>query len=153
MLWWPDDCTMGFYDSTSYCISTVKHLKLYIKRKKKMLWIIFYSSRTSPFFFFNTWQDGDSSTVSYKHVSAPRNTLSIFRLNQSDCGPTEVIRTFITFPRVSFLSELVSFHSHLHRCWRIWIIHAICVIYVFAYSWRHKCVCVRVCVSSPPLKR
>lgn len=41
---------------------------------------------------------------------------------------------------MSLLSELVSFHSHLHRCWRIWIIHAICVIYVFAYSWRHKSV-------------
>lgn len=45
------------------------------------------------------------------------------------------------FSRVNLLSELVSFHSHLHRCWRIWIIHAICVIYVFAYSWRHECVC------------
>lgn len=74
-------------------------------------------------------------------MSAPRNTLSILVLNQSDCRPTEVIWTFITFPRVTLLSELVCFHSRQHRCWRIWIIHAICVIYVFAYSWKHKCVC------------
>lgn len=75
-------------------------------------------------------------------MSAPRNTLSILALNQSDCRPTEVIWTFITFPRVTLLSELVCFHSRQHRCWRIWIIHTICVIYVFAYSWKHKCVCV-----------
>lgn len=43
---------------------------------------------------------------------------------------------------MSLLSELVSFHPYLHRCWRIWIIHAFCVIYVLAYSWRHKRVCV-----------
>lgn len=47
-------------------------------------------------------------------MSAPRNTLSIFKLNQSDCKPSEVIWTFITFPHVSLLSEMVSFHSHQH---------------------------------------
>lgn len=108
----------------------MKMFQIRLKKKKK-----------TAEFPFNEWQDADSSTVSYKHVSAPGNTLSIFGLNRSDCRPTEVIWTFITFPRVSFLSELVSFHSHLHRCWRIWIIHAFCVIYVFAYSWRHECVC------------
>lgn len=84
---------------------------------------------------------GGSGSLSQKHVSAPTNTLGVLWLNQSERRPTEVIWSFITFPRVSLLSELVSFHSHLHPCQRIWIIHAICVIYVFAYSWRHQSVC------------